>query len=128
MTAPDHFDHLVNSYAQAFVPQAPPIPSRPPAAATSCGCPECSSEGFSTGWPLCGFWRADCWLCEGRREWTDLHAPADSTRHRCGICDDAWRRDLRFFREALRDPRALATRLREDAARRTAADHRVGRR
>ena len=92
-----------------------PIPRKPPPVAygQKCACPSCRSEGWYAVSPLCKFWRATCEVCGGeRRFW--VHA--SRTYEPCELCQEEWTLDVRFFRDALRSPRAVARRLREQAA------------
>jgi hypothetical protein len=125
---PDHFDRLVDfggyRYYMFFDPHSPhcrPLPRTPPRAANydagdRCRCPSCASEGWYEQSPACRFWRAGCWLCEGTREWVHFLGPGRPVRLPCEVCFDAWPEDVRFFRDALRSPRATARRLRDEAA------------
>jgi hypothetical protein len=96
-----------------------PIPKSPPAAGGACRCPSCASEGWYAQSPRCRLWRAFCELCHGTRTWLDR---ATLKRESCDICQAHWADDVRFFRDALRSPRAAARRLREEAAGRVASE------
>src|SRR5882757_328293 len=57
-------------------PHYRPLPAAPPRSAREfdreCGCRHCASEGWYAQSPLCRFWRSDCELCRGQREWTEI--------------------------------------------------------
>jgi hypothetical protein len=110
-------------YAQFFVRYATnhqgPLPATPPPAACydageRCRCPSCLSEGWFAVSPRCRFWRAECRECWGTRQ---IRIPGSLGREPCEQCLAEWRVAVRFFRHALRSPKATAQRLRVEAAR-----------
>jgi hypothetical protein len=105
------------------VPRPVPVATRefcecpvPCATGERCECPHCASEGWWAQSPACKYWRAGCELCEGTRIWLDYSAGRPPRRRPCDLCAHAWREDVRWFRDALRNPRGVAQRLRDEAA------------
>ena len=121
----DSFDLAVNygglTYDMYFGPDASVrMPVTPPPATSSpgtCRCPSCASQGWYAQPPSCKYWRATCYMCEGTRFWRDFSAGHAPTRVACDLCVEAWRGDVAWFRLALRNPRAAARKLRDEAAR-----------
>lgn len=125
----DRFDLKVNygglRYETFFGP-APsiPLPRTPPPSASGpgkCRCPACASEGWYAESPFCKYWGDNCDLCAGTRFWISYDERRFARRLPCDLCPDRWRRDVAWFRFALRSPRAAARKLRDDVARAAAA-------
>lgn len=102
-------------------PDRTALPSTPPEAAVGAGqclCPSCDSQGWFAESPVCKYWRAHCEVCEGRRVYRNWHTPGHPpSLEPCELCIEEWRRDVDWFRYALRNPGAAARQLREHAAR-----------
>lgn len=110
-------------YHQYFKPSSPhyrQLPQKPEPAANyatgeRCMCRSCVSEGWYAQPPICRFWRSDCYLCVGRREYPDRAASgAGYTLRSCEVCEHEWVQAVRFFRDALRSPRGASRRLRRN--------------
>lgn len=87
----DWFNHNSTNYQG-------PLPTSPPKAGTVCYCPECITEGWFDGGPLCRFWGAHCELCQGTRQWFDR---SDRKHKPCDICQENWTAAVREFRDTI---------------------------
>jgi hypothetical protein len=106
-------------------PHYRPLPASPPAVTgrrndslndwAECRCLHCTSHGWYALSPLYRFWRAHCDWCAGAAAHRGRR-PGGWVRPR-ELWRDAWRTDVRFFLEALRNPTRAARRLRADTAR-----------
>lgn len=123
----DEFDLAVNFGGYRYYmffgagPHCSPLPSTPPPAGGTCRCPSCASDGWFAASPVCKYWNAHCDVCAGTRFWLDYSAGRPPKRQPCELCLEAWREDVRWFRDALRNPRGTARRLRDEATARRAA-------
>lgn len=81
-------------------PYAKPLPRKPEPAGGEfeCRCPSCASEGWYDQSPACKWWRSNCDLCDGKREY---RGPNPRIRERCDVCDELWREAVREFRDVL---------------------------
>ncbi len=117
----DQFDLAVNYGGLKFHmyfgggPNCTPLPRTPPPACTSCRCPSCASEGWYAASPVCRLWRACCEFCSGTRFGLVYERGRRPRREPCEECATAWRKDVRWFREALRNPWRAADQLRREA-------------
>jgi hypothetical protein len=117
----DEFDLAVNygglTYSMFFgdSPNRTPLPSAPPPRGTRCLCPSCQSQGWYAQSPVCRFWRAHCYVCNGSRFYRDFTYGRPPRTTACELCAEEWTAAVDEFGRVLRNPAAAARQLRAHA-------------